>query len=130
MKLPGWEGRLTAYLEGIARSPFKPGQLDCALFFDGAVEAMTGKSHAKGMRGKYRTLERGKAMLRKDGFADHIEYAASILETLPSVLFAQRGDGAVVGEALGVVQGDRIYVMRLDGLAIVPLDQASKAFRV
>lgn len=135
MKKLGWENELTEYIRSVAEKPFRPGRLDCGLFFAGAVEAITGEDYAKELRGKYKTIEEGIALLQSEGFEDHVDYAASKFEAWPSPLFAQRGDGAVIVEpdgskALGIVQGSMIYAMTLQGLALVSLDRASKAFKL
>lgn len=131
-RLPNWRAELAAYMASVAPAKFKPGTHDCALFVAGAVKAMTGVDFAKGFRG-YRSLKAGAEKLKKHGYSDHIEYAAHVLSSVP-VLMAQVGDVAVVegdeGDALGVVQGPNVYVLRLDGLAIVPLVLAKGAFKV
>lgn len=129
-KKPGWEGRLIAYLARVGS--FRPSETDCAMFFAGGVLATTGDDHAKKFRGKYRTIEAGKAMLNKAGFEDHVAYADSLFEQWESPLMGQRGDGAVVetadGVALGIIQGEYVYVMTLAGLGFVPLTMAKKAY--
>jgi len=124
---------LRAYVQQAARMPFRPGHHDCALFAAGAVAAMTGRDYAADLRGQYRTIEDGKALLQEQGFGDHVALAASLFAEIPP-LMAQIGDLAVVEEdgeqALGVVQGACIYVLRLDGLGTRPLTAATKAFRV
>lgn len=134
MKKSGWENRLTAYIRLAADSPFRPGQLDCALFFAGAVKEIRGDDYVTEWKDKYKSIAKGKAMLQKMGFDDHIAYAESILETWPTPLMAQRGDGAVIevdgGDALGIVQGEYIYAMGLNGIVIVPLTEAKKAFKI
>lgn len=132
-KTRGWEKRLIAYLRECATQPFRPGRLDCGLFFGGAYEAMTGVVIDKPFRGKYRTIEGAMKIAAKLGFADHVEYVASLLDERDTVLHAQRGDGAVVTDmdgnpALGVVQGEMIYVMGLQGIGLVPLTTATRAF--
>ena len=132
-KQHGWENCLVAYLRRCARSPFRPGELDCGLFTAGAVAVMTGKDYAKGLR--YKTIETGLKQMQKRGFADHVEYTASLFDELPSPLYAQRGDIAALRDengnpVLGIVQGEGIYVMTLDGLGLRPLSDSERAFRV
>lgn len=134
-KQRGWENRLIAYIGGCAKSPFRPGRLDCSLFAGGAVKAMTGEDYTKDFRGKYKKIETGQKLLKSKGFNDHIEYVASIFEEHPSPLFARRGDIAVVTDmngfpALGIVQGENIYVMELNGIGLRPLTEAKRAFIV
>lgn len=130
-KTYGWRGRLTQYLVETGSREFGV-DWDCALFVAGAVEAMTGEDFAADLRG-YGSIERGLVELRRRGFDDHVAYVASLFEEVP-VAFAQPGDIAVVpvetGEALGLVQGEAIYVSGIDGRYLVPLLSATRAFRV
>lgn len=133
MRHPDWKLRLMQYLGEAARSPFVPGQHDCALFVAGAVEAMTGIDYARPFKGRYTTLKGGLRVLREAGFADHAALAAAWLPEIAPA-FAAPGDLAVIetpdGPAMGVVQGEGIYVLTVDRLGIVPLLGAARAFRV
>lgn len=135
MKVVGWERNLIEFIGQAARMDFQPSVLDCGFFLNDGVKAMTGVDHFGKHRGKYKTIPRGLAILRKMGFKDHVEYVASLFEELPSVLHAQRGDAVVavdqVGEpALGIVQGEKAYFMTLSGLTLVPLTDCIRAFRI
>lgn len=131
-RLPDWRTRLTAYVVDTAHDPFVPGKTDCALWAAGAVEAMTGEDLARGFRG-YRTIAGGWKKLKAKGFVDHVALLASVLEEIPPA-FAQVGDVAVVagedGPALGIVQGELIYVSAPAGRSLLPLSHARRAFRV
>lgn len=133
MRFPDWRPRLVAYMARVAPLPFRPGVHDCALFVAGAVAAMTGTDPARGWRGCYTTLRGGLRVLRRAGFADHVALVASRHRAKP-VAMAQVGDIAVVpapdGSALGIVQGAGVYVLRPEGLAVVPLTAATAAFGV
>ena len=132
-RLPDWRQRLGEYVAGIAKTPFAPGSADCALFAADAILAMTGTDPAAGFRGRYKTLKGGFKRLQKAGYADLAALVAAHLAEIP-VAMAQVGDIAILsadGEAaLGVVQGDRIYVRSLGGLATVPLLSAERMFRL
>lgn len=129
----GWRGHLTAYLVAAVATPFRPGRHDCALFAAGAVAAMTGSDPAAPWRGRYTTLRGGLRVLRRAGYRDHLALVTATLAPCPPS-FARAGDLAAVpgeaGLALGVVQGERIYVLRETGLATVDLLQAVAAWRV
>lgn len=132
-RYPDWQARLREYVAAQARAPFRYGKHDCALFAAGAVNAMTGVDLARGWRGKYRSLKRGLAMVREAGHEDHVALCASALpEIHPSK--ARRGDIAAVpvpdGLALGVVQGEYVWVLQPQGMASVLLTDAQRAFRV
>jgi hypothetical protein len=133
MRLPDWKQRLIAYLEDCVRRPFQFGRHDCALFAAGAVQAMTGTDPAADWRGRYRTLKGGLKAVRRAGYADHIALAAAVLpEVHPA--FAAPGDLAVIGTpdgpALGVVQGEGVYVLGPDRIGLVSMGDAVRAFKV
>jgi hypothetical protein len=133
-KQVGWERALINYIRENAAVPFRPGKMDCGLFFGGSVQAMTGEDINKPFRGKYRTIDGAMKIANKLGFADHVEYVANLYPEIPP-LMAQRGDGAVVNDvqgapALGIVQGAQIYVMTLQGLSLAPLTAAVRGFRI
>lgn len=134
-KLPGWERELIGYISANGKASFRPGTMDCGLFFGGAVQVMTGDDINAPFRGKYRTIAAAIEIAEQLGFENHVEYVASLFPELASPLLAQRGDGAVLPDveglpALGVVQGENIYVLTLKGLSLVPLTTAIRAFRI
>lgn len=129
MRLTDWQGRLTEYLNATTQRRFRPGRHDCALFVAGAVKAMTGVDHAKGWRG-YTSLKAGQAALQEAGFADHVALVAAHYPEIP-VAFARMGDVAVCeGDALGIVTGEMVTVLRPDGRGLIPLMEAKKVFQV
>jgi hypothetical protein len=132
-RLPDWNARVTVFLTQHARTPFRPGRHDCALFAAGCVEAMTGEDPAAAFRGRYSTLAGGRRVLRRAGFADHVALVASLFDEI-APLMAQVGDIAVVnspeGPALGLVAGADIVVPAPQGLGAVSLMAARRAFRV
>ena len=137
-----WEPRLVAYLASTAGQPFQPGALDCALFVAGALQAMTSVDHASPWRGRYKSLKAGRSALKKAGYADHVALVASLTDADGELLFkefppafAHKGDIAVVAgsegmDALGIVQGEGIYVLKPEGLAVVRRSEMKRAFRV
>lgn len=129
-----WRTDLCAYLERVSRISFRPGRHDCALFAAGAVRAMTGADLAQKYAGRYRSIPEGMALIETDGFDSLASLVGQRFEEIPP-LMASVGDLAlVVGEggqeALGVVQGPSIYVLRMDGIGRVPLELGIKGFRV
>lgn len=128
-----WKARLVAYLAEVPGRPKAYGLFDCALFTFGGVAAMTGRDLAAPYRGRYATLPQGIALLRRDGFQDHVALvAANFAEILPA--FAQAGDVAVIasadGPALGLVHGEYIYALSPERMVLVPFLDADRAFRV
>lgn len=130
---PKWRASLCAFLSSVSRAEYKPGQHDCALFAAGAIQAMTGEDLAAEFRGQYQSIGDGYALLREKGFDGPVEFAAAHFEEIEP-LFAQVGDLAVVdgddSDALGIVQGSQVYVLRLDGPGRVDLTDVKRAFRV
>lgn len=135
-KTPGWENRLIEYLAGVSRSGFRPSRTDCAMFSAGGYAAMTEDvSIFDRFAGQYKSLDEGYDLLRAEGFDTHVDFAASILIERQTPLLAQRGDIAVLNAengtyALGVVQGECVYVMTLQGLGTRPLTDAIRVFAV
>jgi hypothetical protein len=129
-----WEPRLVTYLSLVAKRPFVPGKHDCALFVAGAIRVMTGHDFARGYRSTYRSLRGGLKALKAQGLADHVAVAEAFLPEVATA-FARRGDVAVVpGDdgigALGIVQGEGIYVAGSEGLSMVPRHKMVRAFRI
>ncbi len=136
-RLINWHARLVTYMADCRARPFEIGQHDCALFAAGAVQAMTGHDPAAAWRGRYTTLRGGLRVLRRAGFRDHIKVVATqfpqtpLAQALPGDLAVIDTDnGAAFGSALGVVQGEAIYVLGPDGLGLVARNAATRAFRV
>lgn len=133
MRVQGWRSILADYVAGAAGAPYQPGTADCALFAAGAVDAITGSDHRRVWAGRYRCVTGGQRILRRAGHADVAALVAAHLPEVP-VAYARPGDLVVLsgtdGLALGVVQGEGIYVLTPAGLATVPLLTALRAFRV
>jgi hypothetical protein len=133
MRLPDWKSRLIDYLNDVDGKPYALGTHDCALFAAGAVATMTGDDMAAPFRGRYRTLKGGLSRIRKAGFDDHIALAQSRFAQVHPAYVAP-GDLAVVdtgdGPALGVVQGEGIYVLGLDRLGVTGISDARLFLKV
>lgn len=134
MKQRDWAARLNAYLQAVKARPYDDAAHNCGTFVAGAVEAITGEDFGKPYT-EEPTLARQIARLRKDGFGTHADYAASIFEEIPPA-FARLGDLAAfdtddpLGVALGVVNGERTFVLRPDGLGTLETLTAKRAFRI
>lgn len=130
---PDWQARLVAYLHAARLQPFAYGRHDCCLFAADAVAAMTGIDIAAPWRGRYTTLRGGIRVLRRSGYRDHVALAAAWFPEVPA-FSAQPGDLAVIateaGPALGVVQGEAVYVLGPQGLGLVSLLSVTRAFRI
>lgn len=118
-RVTDWRDKLHDYIDSVRRSSFVYGELDCALFAAGAVQAMTGEDPAEGMRGAYHSHEEGIEVLNSNGYLDHIDAAAAMFQSI-SPAQAQHGDLVLIetGEGLGfgVIGGGRIFAMGTRGL--------------
>lgn len=129
-----WLVRLKDYVTSAARIPYRPGTHDCILFAAGARAAMTGVDVMAPYKGRYSTLEEGLALARSLGHeAPWLSIVADLVEAAPSK--AQVGDIVLLDDedgipAMGVVQGESIYVLHRRGLGLVPLLSARRAWRV
>lgn len=131
-----WHARFEAAVDEVKRQPFEWGRHDCAIgFVAHIVEAISGVDHARGFRGKYRG-ERGALLaMKRAGFDDLADLAASKLpEIHPSQ--ARVGDvlafpdNGALGSSLGICNGERALVLRPDGMGTLSTLDASRAFRV
>lgn len=135
MRSETWHADLAEYIVSVGARPFAWGTHDCATFAAGAVQAMTGEDFVKPYQGKYRSLRGGLGLLKRKGFATHADLAASLFEEIHPSL-ARVGDLAAVPVddaaliALGVTQGERIFVLRPTGIGTVDLLSATRAFRI
>lgn len=136
-RLPDWRVRFEAVADDIKGRPFDwKTQHDCGPGLVGAlVRAMTGEDVAKRWRGTYRTERGALRVMRREGFRDLADLVASMLpEVHPSQ--ARIGDiaafatGSAFGHALGVVNGERVLVLRPEGFGSMGLLDAARAFRV
>lgn len=106
---------------------------DCALFVAGWVRALGGPDLARAWRGRYATLEDGRALLGARGFHCLSDLARHYLPPVPAC-DAQPGDIAVIGRAgsdhFGILGGPHIHVLRAGGgLDILPARCARELFR-
>lgn len=129
LKLVDWRQRLIEYLTEVSTRTLTFGEHDCAIFAGGAAGAQMGVDYIGEWVGTYFDWTTGIEALNAKGYADHIDLVRQTFAEIP-VALAQEGDIAVVDTALGVVQGSAIYVLRPEGIGLVPLMVATTAFRV
>jgi hypothetical protein len=104
-RLSDWEPRLADYLANALADIPALGEVPCARFAAGAVEAQTGVDHYAQFRGKYRTANGAARALRKIGAGDLESTFDRYLTAHPAPAFAQRGDIVFNSEAVGVCIG-------------------------
>lgn len=133
-----WRSRFEAVVDEIKLMPFDwRTQHDCGPGLAGRlVEAITGEDLARPYRGKYRTAKGALSVMKRAGFDDLADLVASMLpEIHPSQ--AKIGDiaafpmeGSPFRHALGVVNGERVFVLHPEGIGTMDLLAASRAFKV
>lgn len=127
-----WKRRLAAYLASVATREGQIGTHDCALFTAGAVAAMTGWSADPSLTG-YVTEAGGLRRLKAAGFADLPDLVGTYFTEQPASA-ARAGDIALVdspdGAALGIVQGEFVYVAAKVGLGVVPMRRILRSWKV
>ncbi|MBB3288152.1 MULTISPECIES: hypothetical protein [unclassified Rhizobium] len=136
VRLPNWRARFAAEVDRLKHTPFAWGAHDCGPGLAGnLVLALTGVDCAAQWRGSYSTAAEALALMKEAKFKNLGDMVAAMLpEIHPSA--ARIGDVAAIpvespfGFALGVVNGERIFVLREDGLGTVDLLDATRAFRV
>ena len=132
-RCPDWPKQLHDYIDAVKRRPFDWAAHNCATFAAGAVAAMTGERLARSYRFK---TERGAlGAMKREGFDNLADMAAARLPEI-HVSQASLGDLAAVptdtafGFVLGIVNGETILALRPDGMGVMPLLSATRAFRV
>ncbi|MBF2715506.1 hypothetical protein IEI95_014900 [Agrobacterium vitis] len=137
VRLKDWRSRFEVAIDEIKAKPFEWYVHDCGPGLAGRlVQALTGVDLATDIiANPYHDEESAATIVRAAGFETLGALVASLLpEIHPSQ--AQIGDIAAiahdgpVGHALGVVNGERIFVLRPQGLGTVSLLHATMAFRV
>jgi hypothetical protein len=89
---PQWEQRLHEFVSANIDRPHVWGRHDCLLFSAGVAKAITGKDHAKGHRGKYKSFASAYAYLRTEFGVDSPEALLDKMFDEKRVGFAGRGD--------------------------------------
>lgn len=126
-----WQERLDALIASRMAEPFAWGTHDCCLFAADAVLAQTDADPAAGLRGTYSDARGALELLTALGGLSMV--AARAGEPVPALL-AQVGDIGLVAhdgrELLGVCAGPVWLVPAEQGLAALPIDSATSAWRV
>lgn len=132
-RIARWEQALAAAVEAAAKTRFEWGVTDCATWAFDVRFALTGIDDAARWRGQYATEVGAARMLLSLGWASYEEGCRALLGApLPSVLFAQRGDIVIGGDAGGVAVciGAHAVGMQPAGLSALDLGACTFAWRV
>ena len=129
-----WAARLHKHIDAGKTKAFDWAEHNCGCHWAaGAVKAVTGKNLAAEYDAK--TAKGLMAAMKSNGFKNVADLVAS---KLPEIAVSQAvfGDIAAIpvddgfGFTLGIVNGETILVLREDGLGIMPLFSAKRAFKV
>lgn len=137
-RLPDWRARFEAACDAMKTEPFSWGDNDCAAgLASRMVAAITGVDCAAAYRGHYASPEAGLKLMRGAGFANLGDMVASFLPEYPEgPCRAKIGDLVAIptdsafGFALGIVNGERVFVLTEHGHGTVDLLDATRAFKV
>ncbi len=132
-----WRARFDAAIDEMRLRPFDwESQHDCALGLAcKVVQAVTNVDFGAAYRGRYTSKSGAYRVMRKEGFNDLGDLVASKLpEIHPSRcrigdLALYRTD-SVFGYAIGIVNGERVFVLREEGIGTMDLLRADRAFKV
>jgi hypothetical protein len=130
-RFPDWQLRLERFARARRGEKFSWGENDCALFAADAVEALTGERVAQALRGHQTAREALRTLAAVGGIRGLATRALG--EPIP-VLQARIGDVVVIPtgkrEALAVCNGGTALAAGVNGIAVVPIQQALAAWRV
>ena len=133
-RIPGWELRLAAAVEGARGRPFVWGQHDCALWaFDLRRDLTGGDDTAQLWRGRYRTARGAVRVMRRLGWSSLEAAGRDLLGApLPSLHLAQRGDLVLANSGLGfgICLGARAAGIAPSGLVLMSLSACAFAWRI
>lgn len=119
---------LIPYLKAQRNAKFEWGVNDCCLFASSCVHVVTGFDPMASWRGKYQTEQGAMRLLKKHGGGSIKTAFTRVFGEFKPRLNANSGDLVLIdtelGDALGVLQACRVWVMSPTGLISVPISKA------
>lgn len=133
-----WIIDYNSFVDGIRRTGFNWDEIDCGPRFVGALcQALTGENPAEHLIGRYHDEESALELMHELGFDNLADATASLLPEYDHPVMAQMGDIAAIldesspfGYALGIVNGERIFVLGKKGVGVVNRRHMKRAFKV
>ncbi len=140
-----WLPRLNYFIDISSNREFSWGSFDCCLFVCDGIYVLTGEDVAKSFRGNYSTESGAVVQLKLHSGGSVAETTEVITKKFKmlewsTVHLAQTGDLVLLTDgpfawndfngALGIVLGQNIAVLTLEGLTFLPVSAANKAWRV
>ncbi len=137
-RVKGWRARFEAAIDEIKSKPFDWKDNECVVGLCAKVTlAITGVDLAAQYRGTFDSAETAYKVMRRAGFDNLADLVASFLpEYAEGPCRAKIGDIVAIPMdskfkfALGVVNGERVFVLMPDGIGTVDLLDAKRAFMV
>lgn len=137
---PDWYTRYVAFIEEMRQEPFVWGTADCGPAWVGrAVEVITDQPNpAAEYIGKYKTARGALRLMRKLGYKDLREAASIMLDrpyqhpsrgAIGDIALIKSEDGGF-GYSFGIVNGERVFFRREDGIGTVDLLEAECIFKL
>lgn len=135
-RLSDWRTRYNALIDDIRAKPFEDGSHECFKGLAVPVLVAIRGDAGKFSTARYKTMRGGLGLMKRRGFANLADVLASELtEIHPSR--ATVGDLAAIpapdspfGYAIGVVNGDRVFVLLDKSLGTRSLMEVERAFSV
>lgn len=135
MRVDGWRAALDTEIDAVRRAPFVWGENDCMTLAGRVARALTGSNPFEDWTRRYTTKTGAMRVLRSSGF-DSV--ADGVAEVLPEVHPSQAHVGDIglietddaLGFAFGVINGERVFVMREDGIGTVDRMVLTRCFRI
>ena len=134
---PDWRARMAAAIDIVKRRPFGWNECDCVSGLAAPlVMAITGVDLFAEHADKYADADSAYRFMQELGFEDLADLVASYLPEHEHISRASTGDIAAIAvptrfkHALGVVNGERIFVLSETGFGTVDLLSAARAFKV
>lgn len=133
-----WIVAYNEFIDNIRATGFNWDVIDCGPRYVGKLcEALTGENPAAHLIDKYHDEESALALMSEMGFDNIADATASFLPEYESPQDAQLGDVAAIrveaspfGYALGIVNGERVFVLHPNGVGVVNRRNIARAFKV
>lgn len=137
-RLPDWHSRFVDFINKMRFEPFAWSTGDCGPAWAGAaLEALTGEPNpVASYIGTYDTRAGAIRAMKEAGFTDLKQAVAAFLGEPVHPSRGYTGDIAVIpepsplGYLIGIVNGDRIFVRRPDGIGTLGLLEAESVFKI
>lgn len=133
-RLPHYKVNLLKLISDHEQTPFRYGEMDCAIYGGKVVEAVTGQDLYSQFVGRYKTRIGGlKAVKKATGYANHIELIKSKFDEVP-LSEARLGDIGIIvteeGPAVVLIAGAFFIGLSDDGLVRDSISRVKTVYRV